>query len=393
MEYFTTQQMAKLWNISPTRVTILAKSGRLCGAIRTGAQWLIPQTTEKPVDGRTKRSKNTEPEKPFRFPLFLAKDEKSFSPPLTAEERTLKKTSELFYACEFEQAEKTLSDLPDTATDTYIRIASLHARCMICLALCRHQIFFATYEKLTELLLQDFPHKKEMEFFLHELNATIGFGDFFNEDFEIDPAYSYHESFLPNLATLPTLSLCFSATKRITQRELNAHEINAFYIDGLDSPVDSQSIHLYLGLSYSVIADTSRATLHYQKAFLLAQNNNLFWLPAIEYYYFGATMEEALKTMDSAFIKQFRSISDTLRKRFVQSKGRDPYINFYKLISKNRFIYVLYASKGYSNIEVAHLLRLSENTVAKIYSSIYEMFGIQNKKDLTDYYFQSIKRF
>lgn len=55
MEYLTTVEVAKKWNISRRRVTVLCEKGRIEGVIQKGNMWLIPDEAEKPVDGRTVR--------------------------------------------------------------------------------------------------------------------------------------------------------------------------------------------------------------------------------------------------------------------------------------------------------------------------------------------------
>ena len=53
MEYLTTAEAAKLWKITPRRVQILCKEGRVEGAVYKGV-WLIPETAKKPEDPRKK---------------------------------------------------------------------------------------------------------------------------------------------------------------------------------------------------------------------------------------------------------------------------------------------------------------------------------------------------
>lgn len=52
MDYLTTAECAKLWNISQRRVAIYCKEGRIDGAILMGKMWLIPKGTIKPEDPR-----------------------------------------------------------------------------------------------------------------------------------------------------------------------------------------------------------------------------------------------------------------------------------------------------------------------------------------------------
>lgn len=55
MEFLTTSEMAKKWDISRRRVTLLCSQGRIDGAILKGNTWLIPENAEKPEDPRRAR--------------------------------------------------------------------------------------------------------------------------------------------------------------------------------------------------------------------------------------------------------------------------------------------------------------------------------------------------
>jgi len=52
MNFLTTAEYAKIWNISQRRVAIYCKEGRIDGAVLKGKTWLIPETTKKPEDPR-----------------------------------------------------------------------------------------------------------------------------------------------------------------------------------------------------------------------------------------------------------------------------------------------------------------------------------------------------
>ncbi len=58
MDYLTTAECAKLWNISQRRVAIYCKEGRIDGAILMGKMWLIPKGTIKPEDPRKKKTRD-----------------------------------------------------------------------------------------------------------------------------------------------------------------------------------------------------------------------------------------------------------------------------------------------------------------------------------------------
>ena len=57
MEYLTTTEMAKIWNLSSRRIGVLCAEGRIDGVIKKGKMWLIPSESKKPTDARYKKQK------------------------------------------------------------------------------------------------------------------------------------------------------------------------------------------------------------------------------------------------------------------------------------------------------------------------------------------------
>ncbi len=58
MDYFNIAETAERWGISPRRIQTLCVNGKIEGATRFGKVWMIPKTAQKPIDGRTKASKD-----------------------------------------------------------------------------------------------------------------------------------------------------------------------------------------------------------------------------------------------------------------------------------------------------------------------------------------------
>lgn len=57
MEYMTTIEASKKWNISSRRVSKLCSEGRVEGAVLKGKTWLIPEHNEKPMELKPGRKK------------------------------------------------------------------------------------------------------------------------------------------------------------------------------------------------------------------------------------------------------------------------------------------------------------------------------------------------
>lgn len=56
-EYMKIEEAAQLWGVSTRRVQALCAEGRILGATRLGRDWMIPRSTPRPVDGRTKSAR------------------------------------------------------------------------------------------------------------------------------------------------------------------------------------------------------------------------------------------------------------------------------------------------------------------------------------------------
>ena len=56
MEYLTTSELSRIWNISSRRIGVLCTEGRIEGAIKKGKMWLIPNDVQKPADARFKKN-------------------------------------------------------------------------------------------------------------------------------------------------------------------------------------------------------------------------------------------------------------------------------------------------------------------------------------------------
>ena len=50
--YLTVREIAEKWNMSIRNVQNLCSSGKIEGVTKFGQAWVIPETAEKPLDGR-----------------------------------------------------------------------------------------------------------------------------------------------------------------------------------------------------------------------------------------------------------------------------------------------------------------------------------------------------
>ena len=50
--YYTVNQIAEKWELSPRTVQVMCSSGKIPGAVKFGRSWAIPVDAERPSDGR-----------------------------------------------------------------------------------------------------------------------------------------------------------------------------------------------------------------------------------------------------------------------------------------------------------------------------------------------------
>lgn len=50
--YYTINEIAEIWDVSPRRVRSMCLNGQVLGAAKLGREWAISKETEKPKDKR-----------------------------------------------------------------------------------------------------------------------------------------------------------------------------------------------------------------------------------------------------------------------------------------------------------------------------------------------------
>lgn len=76
MSYITVREASSEWAMQETSITRLCREGKILGAVKEGGQWLIPDHTPKPLDGRTKAYAARMQGTPGQKCTFLAYSEK-----------------------------------------------------------------------------------------------------------------------------------------------------------------------------------------------------------------------------------------------------------------------------------------------------------------------------
>ena len=57
MDFMTSKEAAKLWNLTPRRVSQMCRMGYIEGVQKVGTAWIMPKDTKKPYDRRVSSGK------------------------------------------------------------------------------------------------------------------------------------------------------------------------------------------------------------------------------------------------------------------------------------------------------------------------------------------------
>ena len=51
-DFYTVNEIAEKWELTPRWVRMLCSTGKIAGAVQFGKSWAIPKDADKPPDGR-----------------------------------------------------------------------------------------------------------------------------------------------------------------------------------------------------------------------------------------------------------------------------------------------------------------------------------------------------
>ena len=75
MKYIDVKTAAEQWNLTERRVTYLCRAGKVNGATKEGGIWIIPQSTQKPLDGRRTKGKTIVANSAKKLPLPIGESD------------------------------------------------------------------------------------------------------------------------------------------------------------------------------------------------------------------------------------------------------------------------------------------------------------------------------
>jgi len=385
MTFISTSKAAENWGISANRISILAREGRIPGAVQVGMRWLIPENAEKPADGRTrsvKSVKTAREEVDFRFPLFVNFEEKDYTPPLSDEELMLRRAQKEFQACRFAEANNLLRSL-ENAENRYVRLSAIYHK--LCIAVYENNSDFEKLLwKLNSELSQNFPYKKEMLMLRYGFDADNVSYKSILEEFAVDPDYKYHPSADFVMALVSFIPIENGDFSLMSKLRYDTQELICQQCERSGHYLEAQKMHYLLSVAYQLQNKTEKMEAHIRRGLILAVEHELYFVAAFYERWYRIPTRKVLLNFPADFSEKIRELGSYIQKKqalFEKSNKKTSYIS---MLSGKEFEYAFLANQDYTNREIAKMMRVSEKTVSRMYSEIYNKLGVQSKQELVE---------
>ncbi len=382
MEYITVKEASELWKTDISTIGKLLRAGKIPGAAKLGGHWVIPKDMPKPIDGRTKKGKESQNATIFRFPLFVNSPAKSFVPPLSSEEALLRQAQVDFYACEFQKSKPVFIKLAENAENIYVKICAHFFMCLLSVVYDKSISFNQYYCSMNVLLSSDFPYKKEMELFEPFLDYSLGQFMKIPEKLNSDIFYEFHPSALFMNAFLSIFKLSKKTIESEDLSFLEAYETLCTVAEHQGYYTEAQKLHIVLFLVYFTVNIEKSMRYHMGKAVKIAYDHNLIYNIADISGFYGNEVNKALQDYPVSFAKQIKKSSKIIFENYARFAANTDITNLYLRLSGCDYHYLVFAINGLSNKQIAEILNVSERTVAKQYLGIYNKLGVNNKQEL-----------
>lgn len=382
MQYLSSKEVAVKWGISPTRVVVLAKQGKLLGAKLVGKSWLIPDTLAKPLDNRYKKTKDLN-NNAYIFPLFIyRKITDDFIDSLNDEQKEYLEAEILFNKCKPNEAKPIFEKVLENTKNLYIKIGCLYYLCFSCIILKEFKKFRKYYLSIKDIFSTDFPKKDILVFIMNDLASVCKGSLYFTNDFDFRCDFDAELDCLPYLLTH---EIYRELIKRLTKAEdpnLIPFEILIKQLDATNNNFSSEYMHLYLGILYKLRGDKEAEDYHFKKALDISLKTG-FYVPIINVYNYVSNSFNNLLLDYPAELKENIILAN---KEYVEGINELAKLraNGKKLPTLNLldFRYLGYALAGLSNKWVAIHMHVSEASISKRYSTLLEKLGVENKEEL-----------
>ena len=389
MEYITTKEAAIKWNISTSRITLLANEGRIPGAYRLGKSWLIPASATKPEPRKANHTGlDINEADDFSFPLYHFRPDWSYIKEnvLSEQQQRLLMAETAVLECRFSDAYPILEELLKSSDDIVIEIGCLWNAGICCIGLNKPDDFTRFFLRLQMLLSEDFPHHNDLMVIYDSLNTYVETidsatnSDSFNTDI--------HEHAIPLACLHNGYVLLAREAVNPGSADTTLMELNLRFLNNTSAVVAIEMMHCHLLGIYFLRQDMNEAEKH-AKAVLKMAFENKYYYPLVMYYRFYA---EVFSPILELYPVDFQDHCHSLISEY--EKNNDAFFSFFNeyslfaKLTKAEYSYAQGVFMGLTNVLIADRLGVSQQTVKRRLAGIYDKLGVNSKKELVEYMYK-----
>lgn len=410
-DMLTVQQTAEKWNMSVRGVQNLCKLGKIAGAMRFGASWMIPADAQRPADKRRKEVKeNAVAHRPLiRKSPFLDMTD-LYNTPGTADEcvealayhpetQTLFAAEIAYSRGEIEKVYEYTNYFLESRSEFYAVVSG-----SMLLALCAMWKGDLQMWQRAKAHLFEAPCKSETDRDIVMLSnaasdsairETKDFPEWFkrgcfdNLPHDAHPAARvyYIKHLLVNAQELALGNIKFDDINGLGLMKTLPYIMEPMITQMVTDKIVMSEIYLRLlcGIAYHQSGDDERAALHIDKAIALALPDKLYG-PLVEHRrQLGLFLDERLALADNEALKKVKELHKQLHIGWTKLHNAVLKNNVSASLTVREREIARLAAFGLSNAEIAKQLSLSAHTVNALIIQAKNKTGAKNRMDLAAY--------
>jgi len=394
MDYITAQEAAAKWKVTIRTIARYAQNGKIKGAVLIGNGWLIPRDAARPADGRRNRNakdingnENISPEEVFKCPVYYFSTYYRHRDRLNlleqqlydAQEEMLKGNCKKSYA----MTKRVWAQAKDSPK--YLQLGILYTLCFLGTYCVDTEKVVGYIAEIKSRLQQDFPYKKEMEAIL-PLVTYIHNSVWKSSNFQGDSEYKYADDILGIIYLQQLESYClFSSDNKISDREYNFIKLSARILENERSEVMGVVLQCYLVYICSLRNDMEGFEKHMLEAFALARKNDCPLMLVFLVQALGTIANKRLKKFDKNLYDRVISLWSLQAKGALHLNKRLNKDSVYKQYTEDEMLLLIAVAGGRTNVEIATMFSIKENSLSKKLSYVYAKCGISSRNEVKDF--------
>ncbi len=402
MDYLKIDEVSKKWGISPRRIQKLCLDGKIDGAVRFGRAWMIPKDAQKPIDGRTKESRNEDAAENLPFPKntpFLYMSDLYYKPGMAEEcidklsDNHLAKVifeAEIAYSRgEIDQVYARANYLLNNQFDFYGTLSA-----GVLLALCAIWHGDLSLWRRAKIHIAEAPCRTEQEreivaLSIASVDSMLYHAEDFPDWFKIGCFEPLHKDSFPAACVFYAKYL-YAAGYAVATKQVTVEGVQGKYVLSIlpytIEPMICQAMaassviaEIYLRMTCAVIYHNSgndaQAIRHLDHAIALALPDKLYGLLAEYCRNIGRLLENRLSLMDKDAWDAVNRLYNTYNNGWSSLSGAVRGRQIVTTLSRSQREVAKLAAFGMSNAQIAEKLGISLSVVKQAIRIVSEKTG------------------